>query len=776
MKKFSLFIICIFACLFVHAESNISNVDIRYNGDQVLISYDLNSSNPNAMFDVSVKLFYNHSNPIEAMTFTGDVGKNIWVGAGKVAVWQVKIDNATLNDEVYAVVEAKPSLYVPMGKHMIKSALFPGLGEYRLDNKSLHAVYGVLGYGAIAGAIVLNQNAYDNYNNYLNSKSPSASDTYFNNAQNQQLLSYTMAGTAVAIWGYNLYKTYTKVKKVKNYTSITEAQSKYYYNYTNNAIQGRSPLRTLEIRGKFFPPNLVVDNTQITISNAANESINVLNAMETAKIVLNITNSGEGNAYNVKVSISELQSILGLTHLKSLDLGRIRKGESKRVEIPLSTNLELETGKATFNIKATEQNGFGSDPITVNISTKKFIAPMLEIVDHKFSSEKGGMAKKGEKITLEANIQNTGYGDAKDVEVKFLYPNGVYSIADSKFNIPFLKSGQHQTIFFEFLTNKEYSDSIIPIQIVLSETWKKYAKNKDVKVSVNQDLNKMTANFYGDVSVNTNIKTALLSSDVDINIPYIPTPNPNKFAIVIGNEDYSSRQSNLSSESNVQFAVSDAKVFKDYLIKTLAYEDKNVFLLTDATASEIRQKLNTIVEIFKRINPAESEIVFYYAGHGFPDEVTKTPYLIPVDVSVSNLTSAIKLTEVTEELSKTNAKRITLFLDACFTGEGRNAGLLAARTARIKPKSLVVKGNMMVFSASSSDQTALPYREQKHGMFTYFLLKKLQESKGDVKYAELFNFVKTNVAIESTRSIKPQDPEWIVSPDIQDKWENWKFR
>jgi hypothetical protein len=401
---------------------------------------------------------------------------------------------------------------------------------------------------------------------------------------------------------------------------------------------------------------------------------------------------------------------------------------------------------------------------------------MLEIVDHKFSSEKGGTAKKGEKITLEANIQNTGYGDAKDVEVKFLYPNGVYSIADSKFIIPFLKSGQHQTIFFEFLTNKEYSDSIIPIQIVLSETWKKYTKNKDVKVSVNQDLNKMTANFYGDVSVNTNIKTALLSSDVDINIPYIPTPNPNKFAIVIGNEDYSSRQSNLSSESNVQYAVSDAKVFKDYLIKTLGYEDKNVFLLTDATASEIRQKLNTIVEIFKRINPSESEVVFYYAGHGFPDEVTKTPYLIPVDVSVSNLASAIKLTEVTEELAKTNAKRITLFLDACFTGEGRNAGLLAARTARIKPKSLVVKGNMMVFSASSSDQTALPYREQKHGMFTYFLLKKLQESKGEVKYSELFNFVKSNVAIESTRSIKPQDPEWIISPDIQDNWENWKFR
>jgi hypothetical protein len=226
MKQISLFILPFFICYFAHAESNIRNVDIRYNGDQVLISYDLNSSNPDALFDVSVMLYYSNSNPVEAKTFTGDVGKNVISGNGKIAVWQVKIDNATLNDEVFAVVEAKPSLYVPMGKHMIKSALFPGLGEYRLDNKSLHIINGLLGYGAIAGAIVLNQNAYDNYNNYLNSKSPSASDSYFNSAQNQQYLSYTMAGTAVAIWGYNLYKTYTKVKKVKQYTSITAAQDR----------------------------------------------------------------------------------------------------------------------------------------------------------------------------------------------------------------------------------------------------------------------------------------------------------------------------------------------------------------------------------------------------------------------------------------------------------------------------------------------------------------------------------------------------------------------
>jgi hypothetical protein len=352
----------------------------------------------------------------------------------------------------------------------------------------------------------------------------------------------------------------------------------------------------------------------------------------------------------------------------------------------------------------------------------------------------------------------------------------VFSISDQKFQFDVLKSGEHQTLVYEFTYNNEFKDTIIPIDIIVSESWKKFAENKKVLVSVNQDFSKKTTNFLGDVSVNTNIKPALLNSDVDINIPISKEKYQNKYAIVIGNEDYSSRQSDLSRESNVEFARADAQIFKEYLIQTLGFESKNVFLLTDATASEMKQNINRLVELFKRIDAKESEIVFYYAGHGYPDEVSKTPYLMPVDVSVSNISSAIKLSDITETLAKTNAKRITIYLDACFTGEGRNAGLLAARTARIKPKSVIAQGNMVVFSASGSEQTALPNREQKHGMFTYFLLKNLQETKGESKYLDLFNYLKKEVSLESTRTIKPQDPEILVSEEIKDKWENWKVK
>jgi hypothetical protein len=65
----------------------------------------------------------------------------------------------------------------------------------------------------------------------------------------------------------------------------------------------------------------------------------------------------------------------------------------------------------------------------------------------------------------------------------------------------------------------------------------------------------------------------------------------------------------------------------------------------------------------------------------------------------------------------------------------------------------------------------------KHGMFTYFLLKKIQETKGVVTYGELEKSVRENVAIESLKiNSKAQDPKASISPDVLSTWETWKIK
>ena len=160
-----------------------------------------------------------------------------------------------------------------------------------------------------------------------------------------------------------------------------------------------------------------------------------------------------------------------------------------------------------------------------------------------------------------------------------------------------------------------------------------------------------------------------------------------------------------------------------------------------------------------------------------PEEGSGTPYLIPTDVDATNLSSAIRLSEIYAQFGQTGASRITIFMDACFSGAGRNAPLIAARGVAIKPKAESMAGNLVVFSASSGAQSALPYDEQKHGLFTYFLLKKLKESAGAVTYGELGTYIKNSVGVESLRvNRKSQDPEIRSSDQAAPSWESWTLK
>ena len=264
------------------------------------------------------------------------------------------------------------------------------------------------------------------------------------------------------------------------------------------------------------------------------------------------------------------------------------------------------------------------------------------------------------------------------------------------------------------------------------------------------------------------------NSIVDSNIPENKKV-ANRYALVIGNQDYTSYQRTLSSEQNVDYAENDATIFKQYCLNTLGVKEQNMHFLLNATAGQMSQEIDLVSKIVSKLGP-DAELIVYYAGHGYPDELTKVPYLIPVDVSASNLNSAIKLSEVYEKLSSTNAGKISVFLDACFSGGGRTSGLIASRGVKIRPKKGALTGNMIVFSASSSDQSSLPYHKEAHGMFTFHLLKKLQETKGAISMGALSDYLIDKVSLQSLKeNKKEQDPSTNASQEVSTQWRGWKF-
>lgn len=522
-----------------------------------------------------------------------------------------------------------------------------------------------------------------------------------------------------------------------------------------------------------FLPLLSISNINFVDKNSNNR----IDGNEECSISFVISNKGKGSARNLKVKVENNSSIHGLNFSNISNIGNINPNATQTVNVPISGTMSLTSGTANIKITFEEQMGFQPDPFELNIETKEFIKPNVQVVDFSFLTD-NGILILGLPVQLKVLIQNIGQGIAENVTVIFQYPSSnVFPTGPKDFDIGTLQPGATKELIFEFVASKLYSDKTIHVTTKINEKYGKFSENKLAIANIAAKSSGTAINIASNASdTKVNIQVASLTSEVDKNIPLNSIKYPDRYALIIGNEDYSSRQKGLSSEVDVAFAVNDANIFKDYCVNTLGVEENNIFLLTNATSGEMQQRIELISQILSRTGN-NGELIFFYAGHGFPDENTKEPYLIPVDVTATNLASAVKLYDVYKKFSQTGAKRVTIFLDACFTGGGRGTGLLAARGVKIRPKEEMVTGNIVIFAATSEDQSALPYKDKQHGMFTYFLLKKLQETKGDVTYGQLEEYIRSNVSIESLKiNSKAQDPKINVSPQAKMEWENWKLK
>lgn len=278
----------------------------------------------------------------------------------------------------------------------------------------------------------------------------------------------------------------------------------------------------------------------------------------------------------------------------------------------------------------------------------------------------------------------------------------------------------------------------------------------------NKDLNKNTTR------TTDNNPPVQIKSDIDINIPISYQKNDNTFAVVIGNENY-------DNEIQVKFAKNDAKTFYEYTIKTLGVPKDNIHLSENATFGKMLGEIDWLKSVAKAYQ-GKAKIMFYYAGHGMPDESSKSAFLLPTDGNASTTRTAIKVEELYAALTEYPVQQAIVFLDACFSGAARDGMLTSGRGVRIMPKPDMPRGNLIIFTAVTGDETAHPYTEKQHGLFSYFLMKKLQESKGDISFQDLSSYISTNVNQHSVVSGREQNPTVIVSSSLQASWQKLKLK
>ena len=539
-------------------------------------------------------------------------------------------------------------------------------------------------------------------------------------------------------------------------------------------IQGRSKPQSLNISkiedGKV--PKISIER----LFFRDNDLNSRLDANENASIKFDLINDGDGRARNLKMNVVQISKIDGLELFFDESLGNLFPGESKEIIVSVRSNMKLKTGIVKVDIYISEANGFSkykNNPKQILFPSLEFKSPDVRIVDQIFSLPKGGKLAKGELVDLTLQLQNIGQGKATDVVLSFTLNENVLAIKGKEFPISILRPGESKTCLLQFIANEEYDKNEIDIYYDISEYYNKYGANGVITTSLNTELKETPTIIAGKEWQETEIITAQLTSSVDKNIPTNSIVD-NRFALVIGNEDYASFQSGLQKEQNVDYAVNDAMIFEQYALRTLGVKLENMFSITNATSGIMSQEIKKVIKLTE-LEGNDAELIIYYAGHGFPDD-QQVPHLIPVDVSGGDLSRAINLQELYKDLGNLKAKKVTVFLDACFTGGGRESGLMASRGIKVKPKEGSLSGSLVVFSASSGDQSSLPFNKEKHGVFTYHLLRALQDAEGVISYGDLYNAINIEVNKTTLRNQgMEQTPKVNTSQKVINNWRNWEF-
>ena len=526
-----------------------------------------------------------------------------------------------------------------------------------------------------------------------------------------------------------------------------------------------------------FPADLVVENLRF-YEPSDNRA---LDADETGEIRFTIRNKGWGIAQNVKINLTPLFDSEELKYDRVVTLNKIDSESAEHIIIKISASRKIHDIEAKFRIQFDEYYGYVPDPAYISFGTRAFQPPDLRVeqvaIDDGMNRARGSygnsnsIIEPGESVSVTAYIQNFGTGEAQNVMAKIRLDKQpgdhiYYPDEGREYELGTIAPGDYKSIQFYFNSSGRFSKTDIPLVLEISESRAdlKIEKSLGLKMGtktkniVEVDIDKLDMPEFVLRSIDETFR-----SDVDVVEDRKVKEDENAIAVIIGIENY-------RNAPKASYANRDATTFLEYATKLFGVPDRNINIIIDeeATKAEFDKLFGSNGWIKRRITPGKSKVYIFYAGHGIPEikGSTPQPYILPYDADPNYVTeTGIPLSWVYTRLAELEAADILMFNDACFSGSNREGDMLIANARpilrRVDP---IESGNLTVFSAASSGEISSGFKEQRHGLFSYYLFKGLKESMADVNkdriitVAELHEFIRANVTKAAILIDREQTP------------------
>jgi hypothetical protein len=211
------------------------------------------------------------------------------------------------------------------------------------------------------------------------------------------------------------------------------------------------------------------------------------------------------------------------------------------------------------------------------------------------------------------------------------------------------------------------------------------------------------------------------------------------FALLIGVNEYS--DPNLP---NLDYPVSDAENLYNVLVTDYLFDEGNIVLLKNAKRADINIALDNLA---KKVTP-EDNLLIFYAGHGWWDQVSDIGYWLPSDANKSYKTEWFRNSTLCDYIREINSKHTLLITDACFGGSiFKNRSISMEATKAIQMLYELPSRKAM----TSGTLTEVPDRSS----FVKFLIERLHENKEKCLSSEQL-FSSFRIAVINNSDVIPQ--------------------
>jgi len=262
---------------------------------------------------------------------------------------------------------------------------------------------------------------------------------------------------------------------------------------------------------------------------------------------------------------------------------------------------------------AEEEILFGrSAPADVNLYYRPSVLSVTA-----FFSDPDLVLDAGQEAGIVAEIRNLGAGTAREVTgyLSGEVPAGM--TVRRKAVIGTVGPGEAILVEFALAASEDMKNGRAALKLFITEKFSRFPAVTNIMLT----YGKYSA---GSPSEKTRITTSRKPFDVDVEIPVTERRNDYGVAVVIGNRDYRSRIFPAAD-----YALRDARIFREYSIKTLGFRSDNVLYVQNAPTGMFDELFGTdkaAGKLGQYIRPDTTDVVLYYSGLGTTDPKTSRWY------------------------------------------------------------------------------------------------------------------------------------------------------